>query len=152
MPRALMSVYDKTGLVEFATLLIELGWEIVASGGTETLLREAGVGVTPVQQLTNLPEMLKGRVKTLHPAIHAGILARSRGNDLDEIRQYGYAPINMVVCNLYPFKNTVQQSNVTLQDAIEQIDIGGVTLLRAGAKNFLRVTTVCDPEIGRAHV
>jgi phosphoribosylaminoimidazolecarboxamide formyltransferase/IMP cyclohydrolase len=145
MPRVLISTYDKTGLVDFANVLVSLGWEIVASGGTEKLLADADIAVTPVQQLTGLPEMLGGRVKTLHPAIHAGILARDRGDDLDQIIQLGYAPINMVVCNLYPFKETIEQNNATLQDAIEQIDIGGVTLLRAAAKNFLRVATVCDP-------
>jgi len=145
MPRALMSVYDKTGLVEFATELVQMGWELVASGGTEKTLVDAGLSVTPVSQLTGMPEMLGGRVKTLHPAIHAGILARDRGDDLDEIGQHGYAPINMVVCNLYPFEETISNPNATLQDAIEQIDIGGVTLLRAAAKNFFRITTVCDP-------
>ncbi len=145
MPRALISVYEKTGLLEFSAALAEMGWELVASGGTETLLRTAGLPVTPVQQLTSLPEMLGGRVKTLHPAIHAGILARDRADDLAELTQHGYAPISMVVCNLYPFEDTIAQPGIALQDAIEQIDIGGVTLLRAAAKNFLRVVPVCDP-------
>lgn len=145
MPRALISVYEKTGLLEFAASLAEMGWELVASGGTETMLRTAGLAVTPVQQLTNMPEMLGGRVKTLHPAIHAGILARDRADDLAELTQHGYAPISMVVCNLYPFEDTIAQPGIALQDALEQIDIGGVTLLRAAAKNFLRVVTVCDP-------
>jgi phosphoribosylaminoimidazolecarboxamide formyltransferase / IMP cyclohydrolase len=145
MPRALISVYDKTGLLEFARELVERGWELVASGGSEKTLRDAGLPVTPVNQLTGLPEMLGGRVKTLHPAIHAGILVRDRAEDMDELNQHGFAPINMVICNLYPFRETVSQPSVTLQDAIEQIDIGGVTLLRAAAKNFFRVVTVCDP-------
>lgn len=145
MPRALISVYDKTGLIEFARTLHEMGWELVASGGSEKALSEANLPVTPVNQLTGLPEMLGGRVKTLHPAIHAGILVRDRADDMEELAQHGFAPINMVVCNLYPFRETVAKPNVSLQDAIEQIDIGGVTLLRASAKNFFRVVTVCDP-------
>lgn len=144
MPRALFSVSDKTGIVEFATALSEMGWEIVASGGTQKTLLDAGVGVTGVEQVTGQPEMLGGRVKTLHPAIHSGILVRDRDDDMQELAKYGFAPINMVVCNLYPFAETVGQTGISLQDAIEQIDIGGVTLLRAAAKNFLRVTTICD--------
>jgi phosphoribosylaminoimidazolecarboxamide formyltransferase/IMP cyclohydrolase len=145
MPRALLSVYDKTDLVKFATTLVDLGWDLVASGGTERVLRDAGVPVAPVEQLTKLPEMLGGRVKTLHPAIHAGILARDKGEDLEDLQQFGFAPINMVVCNLYPFRETTAQKGITLQDAIEQIDIGGVTLLRAAAKNFFRTAVLCDP-------
>ncbi|MCU0512008.1 MAG: bifunctional phosphoribosylaminoimidazolecarboxamide formyltransferase/IMP cyclohydrolase [Anaerolineae bacterium] len=145
MPRALLSVYDKTGLTGLAAALADLGWEIVASGGTEKSLVEAGIPVTPVQQLTAQPEMLAGRVKTLHPAIHAGILARDRLDDMDELARHGYAPINLVVCNLYPFQQTIAQPGIALQDALEQIDIGGVTLLRAAAKNFFRVVTLCDP-------
>ncbi len=145
MPRVLISVYDKTGLIEFATQLVEMGWELVASGGSESALINANLPVTPLNQVTGLPEMLGGRVKTLHPAIHAGILARDKAEDMEEIAKHGFAPISMVTCNLYPFQETVAQANVSLQDAIEQIDIGGVTLLRAAAKNFFRVTTVCDP-------
>jgi phosphoribosylaminoimidazolecarboxamide formyltransferase/IMP cyclohydrolase len=145
MPRALFSVYDKTNLIMFATALIEFGWDLVASGGTEKALREANLRVTPVEQLTHVPEMLGGRVKTLHPAIHAGILAQDRQEDIDDLNRMGYAPINMVVCNLYPFQETVAQKGVSLQDAIEQIDIGGVTLLRGAAKNFFQVVAVCDP-------
>lgn len=145
MPRALVSVYDKTGLVELAAELVERGWELVASGGTEKALREAGLPVTPVNLLTGLPEMLEGRVKTLHPAIHAGILARDRQSDFDELAQHGFALISMVICNLYPFQETVAQPGITLQEAVEQIDIGGVALLRAAAKNFFRVVTLCDP-------
>lgn len=145
MPRALLSVYDKTDLVKFANTLIDLGWDLVASGGTERVLQEAGLPVTPVEQLTGVPEMLGGRVKTLHPAIHGGILARDRQEDLEDLAKAGYAPINMVICNLYPFQETVAQKGVTLQDAIEQIDIGGVALLRAAAKNFFHVITICSP-------
>ncbi|MEL6403392.1 MAG: bifunctional phosphoribosylaminoimidazolecarboxamide formyltransferase/IMP cyclohydrolase [Chloroflexota bacterium] len=145
MPRALLSVSDKAGIVELGQALVNLGWELVASGGTGKALNEAGLEVTPVEQLTGLPEMLGGRVKTLHPAIHAGILVRDKATDMDELAEHGYAPINMVVCNLYPFQETVAQIGITLQDAIEKIDIGGVTLIRAAAKNFFRVVTVCDP-------
>jgi phosphoribosylaminoimidazolecarboxamide formyltransferase / IMP cyclohydrolase len=145
MPRALISVYDKTNLVPFARSLVDLGWDLVASGGTETTLSAAGLPVTPIERVTGFSEMLGGRVKTLHPAIHAGILAQNREDDILALREHGFAPINMVVCNLYPFQETVAQAGITLQDAIEQIDIGGVTLLRAGAKNFLNCTVVCDP-------
>lgn len=145
MPRALLSVYDKTDLIKFAESLVALGWDLVASGGTEKSLREAGLDVTPIDQLTGLPEMLGGRVKTLHPAVHAGILARDRDDDMADLREHGFAPINMVVCNLYPFRETVAQPGVSLQDAVEQIDIGGVALLRGAAKNFFRTIVVCDP-------
>lgn len=145
MPRALLSVFDKSGLVEFASELISHGYDLVASGGTERVLREAGLSVTPVEQITGVGEMLGGRVKTLHPAILAGILARDREDDLDELRRSGYAPISLVVCNLYPFQRTVSDPTVTEAEAIEQIDIGGVTLLRAAAKSHHRVTVVCDP-------
>ena len=145
MPRVLLSVYDKTGVVSFASALAEMGWDLVASGGTEKALQEAGLPVISVSQLTNMPEMLGGRVKTLHPAIHAPILARDLPEDYQALLEFGYAPINMVVCNLYPFQATVARKGVTLQDAVEQIDIGGVTLLRAAAKNFFNVVVVCDP-------
>lgn len=145
MPRALISVSDKTGIVDFAKQLFDMGWELVASGGTARKLEDAGLSVTPVEQLTGLPEMLGGRVKTLHPAIHAPILARDNVDDLAELKKHGYGAITLVVCNLYPFQETVSQVGVTLQDAIENIDIGGVTLLRAAAKNFFRVITICDP-------
>ncbi|MBC7870847.1 MAG: bifunctional phosphoribosylaminoimidazolecarboxamide formyltransferase/IMP cyclohydrolase [Chitinophagaceae bacterium] len=145
MPRALLSVYDKTDLERFASTLIELGWDLVASGGTEKALKEAGLEVTPIEQLTGIPEILGGRVKTLHPAIHAGILTRDRQEDIDDLNRLGYAPINMVICNLYPFQETVTKTGITLQDAVEQIDIGGVTLLRGAAKNFFHVTVICDP-------
>ncbi len=144
MPRALISVYDKIGLIEFASELVQLGWDLVASGGTENALRAVGLPVTSLSQVTGMPEMLDGRVKTLHPAIHAGILARNTPEDMNALNQYGFAPINMVICNLYPFQDTVAQKGITLQDAIEQIDIGGVTLLRAAAKNFFHVVVVCD--------
>lgn len=144
MPRALISVHDKTGLVPFASALVGLGWDLVASGGTEKALQAAGIPVTAVERLTGMPELLDGRVKTLHPAIHAGILARDREDDLASLKKHNLAPINMVVSNLYPFQQTISQAGISLQDAIEQIDIGGVALLRAAAKNLLHVAVVCE--------
>lgn len=145
MPRALLSVYNKDGLVDFATELVQLGWDLVASGGTEQALVNANLPVTSVGQVTGVPEILGGRVKTLHPAIHGGILTRNTEEDIQTLNDLGYAPISMVVCNLYPFQETVSQVGITLQDAIEQIDIGGVTLLRAAAKNFFHVVTLSSP-------
>jgi phosphoribosylaminoimidazolecarboxamide formyltransferase / IMP cyclohydrolase len=144
--RAILSVYDKAGLLEFATTLSQLNWELIASGGTARLLRQAGLPVQDVAEVTGAPEMLGGRVKTLHPAIHGGILARDLPEDLADLTTQGIQPIDLVVCNLYPFQETIAQPGVTLADAIEQIDIGGVTLLRAAAKNFARVTILCDPQ------
>ena len=146
MPRALLSVSDKSGIVEFAQSLVSFGWELVASGGTQRTLQEAGLPVTSVEQLTGQMEMLGGRVKTLHPAIHSGILARDTAGDLSELTHFGYAPISMVICNLYPFVETIKEEKTSRAEAIEQIDIGGVTLLRGAAKNYERVTVVCDPD------
>ncbi len=146
MPRAILSVSDKSNLTEFAALLISLGWDLIASGGTAAELRDRGLPVTPVELVTGAPEMLGGRVKTLHPAIHAGILARDTDADMADLSAHDYAPISMVVCNLYPFRTAVLRPDITLAEAIEQIDIGGVTLLRAAAKNFSRVTVICDPQ------
>lgn len=143
--RAILSVYDKSGLVAFAQGLADLGWELVASGGTARTLRQANLPVLDVAEITSAPEMLGGRVKTLHPAVHGGILARDTEQDRADLAAQQIAFIDLVVCNLYPFSQTIAQPNVTLTAAIEQIDIGGVTLLRAAAKNFLRVTVVCDP-------
>jgi len=143
--RALLSVSDKTGLAEFAHGLAALGIELIATGGTARTLQEAGLTVTPVERVTGFPELLGGRVKTLHPAIHAGILAPRDPTSLNEIAAHGIAPIDLVVVNLYPFEATVAQPDVRLEDAVEQIDIGGVALLRAAAKNFDHVTTVVDP-------
>ncbi len=144
-PRAILSVYDKTGLVEFARRLAELGFELMASGGTARALSAAGLPVTPVDQVTGHPEILGGRVKTLHPAIHGGILARRTPEHLAELASHGIAAVDLVVCNLYPFAATVARPGVTEAEAVEEIDIGGVTLLRAAAKNFESVTVVCDP-------
>lgn len=145
MPRAIVSVYDKSGLDVFARGLADLGWDLVASGGTARALDLAGVRHTLVEHVTQAPEMLAGRVKTLHPAIHAAILARDSAEDLATLRAMGFAPISMVVCNLYPFQRTVAQEGITLEEAIEQIDVGGVTLVRGAAKNFARVAVVTDP-------
>jgi len=144
-PRAILSVYDKTGLVELARGLDGLGFELVASGGTARALAAAGLPVVPVEQITGHPEILGGRVKTLHPAIHGGILARRTPEHLAELASHGIAAVDLVVCNLYPFTETVSRPGVTEVEAVEEIDIGGVTLLRAAAKNFESVTVVCDP-------
>ena len=146
MPKALLSVFDKTGLVEFAGGLASLGWELIASGGTAGLLRQNGLAVTEVADYTGSPEILEGRVKTLHPAIHAGLLTRDRPSDRDELTRLGWGPIDLAAVNLYPFEATIAKVNVTREDAIENIDIGGVALIRAAAKNSDRVTLVCNPQ------
>lgn len=143
--RSLFSVYDKTGLVDFARPLAGRGVELVASGGTAHTLREAGLSVHPVSDVTNSPEILGGRVKTLHPAIHGGILSRRTPADRAELGGLGWDEIDLVVVNLYPFEKTAADPHASLETAIEQIDIGGVALLRAAAKNFAHVTVVCDP-------
>ena len=143
--QALLSVSDKTGLVELAQALHELGYALIASGGSARTIREAGLAVQDVADLTKAPEMLGGRVKTLHPAVHGGILARNIESDQADMKSQGFQNIDLVVCNLYPFQETVAKEGVTLPEAVEQIDIGGVTLLRAAAKNHLRVTILCDP-------
>jgi phosphoribosylaminoimidazolecarboxamide formyltransferase/IMP cyclohydrolase len=145
MPKAILSVHNKTGLVDFAKGLIDLGWELIASGGTARYLRDNQLPVIEVSNYTGAPEMLGGRVKTLHPAIHAGILARESEEDRNELSSLGWGSIDLVVVNLYPFEETIAQSGVSLQAAIEQIDIGGVALMRAAAKNHQRVTLVSDP-------
>ncbi|XP_065110232.1 bifunctional purine biosynthesis protein ATIC [Paramisgurnus dabryanus] len=142
---ALLSVSDKTGLVEFARRLVAVGLSLVASGGTAKTLRDAGLAVRDVSELTGFPEMLGGRVKTLHPAVHGGILARQTPSDKADMEKLGFSLVRVAVCNLYPFVKTVASPNVTVEDAVEQIDIGGVTLIRAAAKNHARVTVVCDP-------
>ncbi|XP_033298665.1 bifunctional purine biosynthesis protein PURH isoform X2 [Bombus bifarius] len=142
---ALLSVSDKTNLLPFAKKLHELGLSLVASGGTAKSLRDAGLPVKDVSNITGAPEMLNGRVKTLHPAVHAGILARLTDSDQQDLHKQNYQLIQLVVCNLYPFVNTVAKPGVTIEDAVENVDIGGVTLLRAAAKNHSRVTVICDP-------
>ena len=145
MPTALFSLSDKTGLVEFAKALYELGWDFLASGGTAKALRAAGLPVTDVAEYTGSPEILGGRVKTLHPAVSGGILARESAADAADLKLIGAKTIDLVACNLYPFQETVSKADVTLEGAIENIDIGGVTLIRAAAKNFQRVTLLTDP-------
>uniref|UniRef100_A0A8C2WE13 Bifunctional purine biosynthesis protein ATIC n=1 Tax=Cyclopterus lumpus TaxID=8103 RepID=A0A8C2WE13_CYCLU len=141
----LNAVSDKSGLVDFAKRLVDVGLSLVASGGTAKALRDAGLAVRDVSELTGHPEMLGGRVKTLHPAVHGGILARKNPTDAADMEKLGYSLVRVAVCNLYPFVKTVSNPNVPVEDAVEQIDIGGVTLLRAAAKNHARVTIVCDP-------
>jgi phosphoribosylaminoimidazolecarboxamide formyltransferase / IMP cyclohydrolase len=145
MPKAILSVYDKSGLVEFASGLSALGWSLIASGGTARALRQAGLTVTEVADYTGSPEVLGGRVKTLHPAIHAGLLARSAAEDRGQLAQLGWELIDLAAVNLYPFEETIARPDVALEEAVENIDIGGVALIRAAAKNFARVCLVCDP-------
>ena len=143
--RALLSVSDKTGIVEFGTALTERGWEVLSTGGTARALREAGVPVTDVSTVTGHPEMMDGRVKTLHPAIQAGLLARrDHPGDMEALAREGYRPIDLVAVNLYPFRETVASPDVTLDLAMENIDIGGPTLIRAAAKNHRDVWVVVD--------
>ncbi|MGE5592213.1 MAG: bifunctional phosphoribosylaminoimidazolecarboxamide formyltransferase/IMP cyclohydrolase [Betaproteobacteria bacterium] len=143
--RAIISVHDKTGVVEFAGALSRLGYEIVSTGGTAAVLEQAGVPVKGVSDLTGFPEILGGRVKTLHPAVHAGILARRTPQHEDELRRLGIGFIDIVAVNLYPFVQTVARPDVPLEEAVENIDIGGPTMVRAAAKNFERVTVVTNP-------
>lgn len=145
MPTAILSVHNKTGLIEFANDLADLGWTLLASGGTAKLLHENNISVTEVADYTKSPEILGGRVKTLHPAIHGGLLARPTDEDHQQLINLGWDYIDLVAVNLYPFEETIAKPNVTYADAIENIDIGGVTLIRAAAKNHERVTLVCDP-------
>ena len=141
---ALLSVSDKTGIVELAQALSQHGWKLLSTGGTARALRESGLAVTEVSEHTGFPEILGGRVKTLHPAIHGGILAR-RGTDEAVMAEQGMAAIDLVVVNLYPFSQTVARPDCSMDEAIEQIDIGGPAMVRAAAKNHAAVTIVCDP-------
>jgi phosphoribosylaminoimidazolecarboxamide formyltransferase / IMP cyclohydrolase len=144
MRRALISVFDKAGLDEFAAGLSELGIELVASGGTAAYISELGLSVTPVDELTDVPEMLGGRVKTLHPRIHAAILARRDvGEDLDALAEYEIEPFDLVCVNLYPFAQVAARKDVREEEAVEMIDVGGPAMLRAAAKNFVHVAPVC---------
>ena len=145
MPTALLSVHNKTGLIDFAKGLADLGWTLLASGGTAKLLQAANIPVTEVAAYTKSPEILGGRVKTLHPAVHGGLLARPTAEDHQQLLDLGWDYIDLVTVNLFPFEETIAKPNVTYADAIENIDIGGVTLIRAAAKNHERVALVCDP-------
>lgn len=144
MPTALFSLSDKTGLIEFARGLHALGWDFLASGGTARSLRDADLPVTDVADYTGSPEILGGRVKTLHPSVSGGLLARQTESDAADLAQINARAIDLVACNLYPFQETAAKADVTLDAAVENIDIGGVTLLRAAAKNFARVTVITD--------
>ncbi len=144
--RALMSVTDKSGLADFARGLSRYSIEILSTGGTAKMLREAGVPVKEVSDFTGFPEMLDGRVKTLHPKIHGGILGRrDLADHVAQMRQHNLLPIDLVVVNLYQFEQAVAKPGCTLEDAIENIDIGGPAMLRSSAKNFRDVTVVVDP-------
>jgi phosphoribosylaminoimidazolecarboxamide formyltransferase/IMP cyclohydrolase len=144
--RALISVSDKRGIVEFARQLVELGWEIVSTGGTAAALRREGIDVIPIDQVTGFPEMMDGRVKTLHPKIHGGLLGRRDNREhMAAMQAHDITPIDLVAVNLYPFRETVAQPQTTFEQAIEQIDIGGPSMLRSAAKNHAGVIVVVDP-------
>ena len=144
--RALLSVSDKAGIVELARALTENGIEILSTGGTKKKIAEAGIAVRSVSDYTGFPEMMDGRVKTLHPKIHAGLLAlRDNVEHMQTVDRHGIELIDMVVVNLYPFQQTISKQGVTLADAIEQIDIGGPTMLRSAAKNYRDVVVVVNP-------
>lgn len=146
MPTALISVSDKNGVVEFASALDELGWTLLSTGGTARTLRDAGLPVRDVSEVTKHPEMMDGRVKTLHPAVHAGLLARrDRADDMAALAEHGYGPIDLVAVNLYPFHEAVA-SRAPIPQAIEKVDIGGPTMLRSAAKNHAGVLVVVDPD------
>jgi phosphoribosylaminoimidazolecarboxamide formyltransferase/IMP cyclohydrolase len=145
--RALLSVSNKAGIVGLARELLEMDIEIISTGGTEKKLREEGLEVTPISEVTGFPEMLGGRVKTLHPNIHAALLAsRDNPDHMKEMEEMGIKPIDLVVVNLYPFAETISRPETTMEEAVEQIDIGGVTLIRAAAKNFANVAVVTNPK------
>ncbi|HXS25011.1 MAG TPA: bifunctional phosphoribosylaminoimidazolecarboxamide formyltransferase/IMP cyclohydrolase, partial [Gemmatimonadales bacterium] len=146
MPRALISVSDKRGIIPFAQGLIDLGWEIISTGGTATALRNAQLPVTAVDTVTGFPELLDGRVKTLHPLIHGGLLARrDQPQHVAALNQHGIVPIDLVAVNLYPFQMTIAKAGVPFEDAIENIDVGGPSMLRSAAKNHQFVIPVVDP-------
>jgi len=144
--RALISVYDKSGLIELARGLVDLGWELVSTGGTAAHLREHQLPVTDVSSVTEFPEIMAGRVKTLHPRIFGGILARDREDDVNELESIGGSTIDLVICNLYPFHEAMRSTEANEEDCIEMIDIGGPSMVRAAAKNFQRTAIVCDPK------
>lgn len=144
--RVVISVSDKTGVVGFAKELSHSVEEINSTGGTADTLSAAGIQIVPISEVTGFPEMLEGRVKTLHPAVHGGILAdRSKPEHMETIAKHGIKPIDMVVVNLYPFAKTIEKPGTTLQEAIENIDIGGPAMIRSAAKNFASVAVVVDP-------
>ena len=145
--RALISVSDKRGVVEFARSLRELGWEVIATGGTMKLLRDSGVEVLNISDVTGFPEICDGRVKTLHPKVHGGLLARRDDPEhLRALKENGIGFIDLVCVNLYPFRETIARPGVEMAEAIENIDIGGPSMLRSAAKNWVDVTVVCNPD------
>lgn len=147
MKRALISVFDKTGIVDFAKSLNSMGWEIISTGGTSKKLKEEGLKVQDISELTKFPECFDGRVKTLHPNVEGGILAiRDNERHQQQMKELGVEPIDIVVCNLYPFKQTILKPGVSHEEIIENIDIGGPTMIRAAAKNYKFVTVITDPE------
>src|SRR5436305_6233850 len=144
--RALISVSDKTGVASFARALERQGIDVISTGGTAKLLRKEKIPVREISSFTSFPEVLEGRVKTLHPRVHGGLLyKRDNPKHVAEARECGFEPIDLVVVNLYPFEETVSKPNVTLADAIENIDIGGPSSLRSAAKNYASVTVIVDP-------
>ena len=145
MPRAILSVADNTGLRDFARVLHKLGWDLVASQETAAYLQEAGLPVTSTEILTGAREMLGSRIRTLHPAIHAGIMASDSDADLAELATLGYAPISLVVCNVVPFQDLARQPGATLDGIMAAIDLDGMALLHAAAMNFSHMTALCDP-------
>jgi phosphoribosylaminoimidazolecarboxamide formyltransferase/IMP cyclohydrolase len=146
LKRALISVYDKTGIVEFARELNKLGIEIISTGGTAILLKKYGIPVKTVSDVTKFPEILDGRVKTLHPMISGGILAvRDKKEHMEELKKHDIKPIDIVICNLYPFEEVTSKDNVDLDEALENIDVGGPNMIRAAAKNFENVVVIVDP-------
>jgi phosphoribosylaminoimidazolecarboxamide formyltransferase/IMP cyclohydrolase len=144
--RAIISVTDKSGIVEFAKSISELGVQILSTGGTARALREGGISVTDISDYTGFPEMMDGRVKTLHPKVHGGLLGlRDNPEHVEMMKAHGIKTIDMVVVNLYQFEKTVAKEKVTLEEAIENIDIGGPSMLRSSDKNFRYVTVIVDP-------
>lgn len=142
--RALLSVSDKTGLIDLARALVARNVELLSTGGTAKAIRDAGLPVKDVAELTGFPEMMDGRVKTLHPLVHGGLLGRA-GVDEAVMAEHGIAPIDLLVLNLYPFESVTAKADCTLADAVENIDIGGPAMLRSAAKNFARVAVATDP-------
>lgn len=144
--RVLISLSDKSGIGEFAKELNSFGVQFLSTGGTAAMLRDSGLAVTDVSEYTGFPEMLDGRVKTLHPRVHGGLLGvRKNPEHVATMKKHGIEPIDMIVVNLYPFKQTIARPGCTLEDAVENIDIGGPAMLRSAAKNFESVTVVTDP-------
>lgn len=144
--RAVVSVSDKTGVVEFVKALVEMGVEVLSTGGTAKTLTDNGIEVIDVSEFTGFPEMMDGRVKTLHPKIHGGLLGRRENvKDMKEMEMYGIKPVDMVVVNLYPFEATVAREGCSLEEALENIDIGGPAMIRSAAKNYRHASVVVDP-------